>query len=267
MPPLTNLLNAPIMPPPLSPPSGKIKILPSDINMTFLNASDRGKNYKIIYVINIITKSQKLNPNLVLRTSFIDMASLKNAIMTNVDFYDKTYLNLEKFDNTKAEFYFDHDKWLDDCLGSSTPITYYSRFNRIFKLKKRVPLMINHDYTSIPFEKFVIRKFKEYMESKKKAAVWFKHLFPDEVRSRWRAGVSRMFDYTYDMQWNTITVTLKPLYILGILYAIGSMTEKMTKRDIQGSYKRGLFAQQVKKSLKQFDRKKWDKFKRKKFLL
>jgi len=259
-------LNAPGMPPVLTPPAGKIKIRPADINMSFLLAGDMGKYYKVVYVINIITKNQKLDPSLRIATSKIDMLSLKKSIIANVDFYDRSYMTLAKFDNTQAEFHFEHDKWLDDCLKNTQPITQFSRFNRVFKFKKRVPMMIYHDYTSIPFVKFVIKKFKEYMESKKKAAIWFKHLFPDETRRRWRQSASRMFDYNYDIQWNTMTITLKSLYILGLLYAIGAMSKKMTKRDIEGSYKRGLFAQEVKKNVKKFDRKKWENFIKRRFI-
>lgn len=264
--PLAPFLNAPEMPQPLAPPVGKIKISPADINMSFLLAADIGKTYKVTYVLSIITKQQKLDPNIKLSPSKVDMISLKNSILANVDSYDKGYMNISAFDNMKVEFHFDSDKWLNDCLNNVSPVTYFSRFNRIFKLKKRVPAMISHDYTTIPFEKFVIRRFQEYMESKKKAAVWFKHLFPDEVRQRWSKGAANMFDYTYDTQWNTITITLKPLYILGIIYAIGLMTKKMTKRDIEGSYKRGLFAQQVQKQVKKFDRKKWEKFIKRPFI-
>ena len=63
-----------------------------------------------------------------------------------------------------------------------------------------------------------------------------------------------------------MTITLKSLYILGLLYAVGLMTKKMTKRDIEGSYKRGLFAEKVKKNVKVFDGKKWESFIKRPFI-
>jgi len=254
--------------PPIAPvsPFAKVVVRSTDINLSFLLASDLGASYKIVYVVNIITRKQRLEPNVRLSPSKIDMPSLKRAIEGSIDLYDKQYMNLVKFDNVRAEFHFDHKKWLKDCLANVNPVTQYSRFSRTFKFKKRVPAMIRHGYTSVPFELFIIRKFKEYLEENHQAANWFQYLFPDEMRQRARKKISRMFDYSYDSQWNTMIIRLKTLYILGILYAVGIMAKKMTQSDIQSSYKRGLFAQDVKKNIKKFDREKWDKFMSRGFL-
>lgn len=248
-------------------PPGKQSILKADVNMTFLLAQDLGRVYKVVYALSIITKTQRLAPQTILTPSMINMFSLRNAILANVSEYDKKYMELIKFDTMKVEFYFKHEKWFEDALRGTQPVTELSRFSRTFKLKVRVPGMIFHDFTSIPFEKFIIRKFREYMEKKRTAAKWFRHLFPTEMRQRLqRSLATRMFNFNYDIQWNTVKITLKPLYILGLIYAIGLVAKKLSKRDIESSYKRGMFAIQVKKHLKKFDRAKWEMYIRRRFI-
>ena len=237
----------------------RIKINKNDVNLTFLLTRDVGKTYRIVYVVGILTRQQRYDPSFILSPSKIDMVSLKKAILANIFYSDLKYMNLISFTHKTAIFDFNIEKWLDDATRNLKPKTEFSRFNRVFRFKAKVPMMVLTT-NSFGFSEFVIRNFKEYMDSKQKAAKWFKYLIPEELRKKVRSRVSNMFEYNYDMQWNSLTLTLKTVYILALIYAIGLMAKKMTKSDVSGEYKQRQFAKSVKSNITKFDRKKWEFF-------
>jgi len=237
----------------------RIKVSKNDVNLTFLLTRDTGKTYRIVYVVGILTKEQRYNPTLVLSPSKIDMISLKKAILANMFYSDLKYMELIKFTHKAAEFDFNVEKWLKDATANIRPKTEFSRFSKVFRFKAKVPMMVLTT-NSFGFNNFIIRKFKEYMDSKQKAAKWFKYLIPNELRKKVRSRVSNMFEYNYDIQWNSLTLTLKTIYIFALIYAIGLVAKKMTKSDISGEHKQKKFAKSVKANIAKFDRKKWEKF-------
>lgn len=109
------------------------------------------------------------------------------------------------------------------------------------------------------FEKFLTRHFKDYMEKKRKPAKWFKYLIPEELRKKTRTKVSNMFEYNYDMQWNTMTLHLKTIYIMALLFAIGSITYHASKTKVQGSQQMK-FAKNVRANIPKFNLRKFEKF-------
>jgi hypothetical protein len=201
------------------------------------------------------------NPSIPLNTNTINMSSLKNSIISNLKPFDRKYMILKDFSVRKATFVFDHKKWLKDSIYDGYSTTRLTRFARVFRLKKKVPFCIKIDSY---FEKFLIRKFKNYMEDKHKEGKWFKHLFPDTARTRLRGRIRSMFNWEYDPIWNTVTATLKPLYVLAIMYATGVMVNKIRKGDLSSPYKEKLFATKVYSNLKKFDYGKFDKYSRRK---
>lgn len=237
----------------------RVRINKNDVNLTFLLTRDTGKTYRIVYVVGILTKEQRYNPTFILSPNKIDMISLKKAILANMFYSDLKYMNLIKFTHKIAEFDFNVEKWLKDATNNLIPKTEFSRFNRVFRFKAKVPMMVLTT-NSFGFNEFIIRNFKEFMDSKQKAAKWFKHLFPAELRKKVRSRVSNMFEYNYDIQWNSLTLTLKTVYIFALIYAIGLAAKKLTKSDISGEYKQKQFAKSVKLNITKFDRKKWEKF-------
>lgn len=238
----------------------RITINKNDVTLNFLLARDIGKTFKIVYTVSILTKYQRYDPNFVLSPVKIDMVSLKRAILNNILNYDLKYVKLVKFDHKLAEFHFDVDKWLEDCTRNIRPRTEFSKFSRTFRFRTRLPSMILQIPLNAFFDDFLIRKFKEFMDNKKKAAKWFKYLVPESLRKRARIRISNMFEYSYDMQWNVLTLTLKTIYILALIYAIGVTTKKLTKADISGQFKQQQFAKSVKAKIVRFDRTKWEKF-------
>ncbi len=249
---------------PIITPPQKVKLVKNDVSLQFLMSKDTGKTYRIIYLLNIIPNRLERDPSIPLSPATVDMVSLKNAILDNVKPYDKMYMTLVAYDTRRAIFDFEHEKWFKDSVTDSGTVTKVTRFAREFRMKKAVPSMIMFDIMRTYFEPFIIRKFKEYMESGNKGAKWFKHLLPEVARSRMRSNIRNMFDWEYNFQWNLITATLKPLYIMAIIYATGALVKTLRKEHLKNANTQKLFATKVYSNLKQFDYGKFDKYSKKK---
>lgn len=237
----------------------RVKIKKSDVYLQFLLAKDIGPTYKVEYIVQLNPMEAVKNPSINLSPSNVDMASLKKAIIDNIDLYDKKYMILKNYDTRKAIFHLDTDRWMNDALSTVRPVTHLSKFNRVFRLKTRVPRMILYDPMSKIFGDFVIKKFKEWMEKRSKEGTWFKFLLPTSAaRSKLRSKVRNMFDWEYDIQWNLVTATLKSIYIMALLFSVGAMAKKLSDRDVKN--KNIEFSKKVEKNLKAFDLKKFEKY-------
>ncbi len=187
---------------------------------------------------------------------------MKDAIIAKIDSFDRPYMILKKFNIKSATFEFDYKKWMKDVLQGVRPNNRLSKFEQRFKLKKQVPKMIAFSVTRINFDKFIVRKFKEYMEKNHKSRSWFTKFLPNDIAGKIRLKISTMFDYEYDWQTNTIVAKLKPIYIMGILFAVGVAVDHKKRQ----SYVKIDFKKSVKRKSKNFDRKKWQSFIKKKFI-
>jgi hypothetical protein len=242
----------------------KIKLSKNEVTLQFLIAKETGGLYRVTYLLNIIPKNIEKYPSRIISPATVDMTSLKNAIMANVSAFDKNYMMLDNYDTRRVIFHFDHNKWLRDSVNDSIVRTKITQFARVFRMKKTVPSMIMYDPMRTYFANFIVRKFKDYMEIGNKGARWFKHLLPDTARSKMRGRIRNMFDWEYDFQWNTITATLKPIYIMAIIYAVGAMTKQLRKEQLKNVNNQKLFATRVYSNLKQFDYGKFDKYSKRK---
>jgi hypothetical protein len=254
---------SPMMSPSYKAPQ-KIILNRNDVSLQFLMSKDAGSKYTVTYLLSIIPRSTEKDPSLLLTPATVNMTSLKNAIMANVNAFDKNYMTLDNYDTRRAIFSFDHEKWLKDSVSDTATTTKVTRFARDFRFRKTVPTMIMYDPMRTYFSNFIIRKLKDYMEKGNKGAKWFKHLLPDTARSRLRGRIRNMFDWEYNFQWNTVTATLKPIYIMAIIYAVGAMTKQLRKEQLQNAGNQKLFATKVYSNLKQFDYGKFDKYSKRK---
>lgn len=238
----------------------KIQIKRNDISLQFLLSKEGNDTYRVVYIVNINPRVKLQDPSMSLSPRNIDMESLRNAIIKNINPYDKKYMVLKIFDTRKAEFHLDTDKWFKDATTGLNPKTHYSKFDRAFKLKQAIPKMILQDFTRIQWGKFVIRKFKEWMEKQRKEAKFFKYLIPENLRSKIRQKIRNMFDWQYDIQTNAVVAKLKPIWIMALIYATGTAFRKLKKSDLRNRSKKEMFATKVKKNIKSFDKRKWKKF-------
>lgn len=256
---MNNLIG--ITTPTLTPPQydKKINITKNDIDLVYISSKDIGKIYKIRYVITINPKSA-ISPGEQITPKNINMNSLKNALEQWLKPRDRKYFLIDNLDTRHVEFIFDHKKWLKDATSGLKGEIQFSKFDRVFKLKKQPPFLILTDDARFQFEEFIIRKFKEWLENSKKEAKYFKNLFPNNFRSKIRTKLRNMFDWSYDFQWNRITAKLKTFYILALLYAINIGVKAYKNKTLADTQKNHLFSDQVKSNLKKFDKDKWEKY-------
>jgi hypothetical protein len=243
----------------------KIKVRKEDVNLTFILARPANNVYKIEYMVSVIPSSKELNQFEPLRFSTVDLPSLKDSIINNIDPYDRKYLVLDTFDTRKAVFHV-NEKFFIDAFSNIQPSITISSFKKDFKLKVQLPKVIVYDPIK-SFDSFLMKKFIEFIEKNRKEPVWFKHLIPKELRKNLRYKFRNMFDWEYDSSYNKITATLKTIYILAIIYATGSMLKKIKKHDIMIKQNDKKFSQKVKDNLVQFDSKKFDEYVRRKGFL
>jgi hypothetical protein len=239
----------------------KIKLQKQDVILNPLFSSDVGKNYKCVFTINILPRIRQENPSVPFSPRNIDMNSLRDAIIDNIDFYDRNYMVLTSFNTQKAEFYLNVNKWLGDCMNGMTATTHLSKFDRQFNLKKVPPKMIRTDFLRDSFGNFIIRRFREKLNPQKEAK-FFKHLITPEIRRKLKKRLGNMFDWEYDMQWNKIIAKLKPMWIVILLTGVGSIVKKVS----QIKNKQELFSTKVKKNVEKFDKDRWQKFIKRKFI-
>ena len=251
----------------LSPPQyeTKVKLTKDDVKLNFLFARDNGLVYKLQYTVQILPRNKNINPSLQLTVRNLDMIALREAILGNIPPNDLKYVILESFDDIKAIFRFDVNKWLKDSTIGLKPEIYISRFDRVFKFKISPPRIIMYDPVSSRFDQFIIRSFKNWLEESRNSAKYFKYLFPEKQRSKIRQSFRNMFEWSYDSQWNKIVSTLKPIYILALLYATGAVIKNLSTNSIP-STKRQFFSVNVEKNLPSFDEKKWSEYMKKNFL-
>jgi hypothetical protein len=236
----------------------KIRIKKTDVKLDFLLAKEVNGKYKIEYYVSIIPSVRERNPSIPLNIGTINKKDLESAIIYNLDYYDRKYMNLLTFDTKKAIFYLS-EKFFIDAFNSITPTTTFSSFRRDFRLKIRLPRVIVYDPVG-NFNSFLIKKFIEYMEKKRKEGKWFKYLLPKQLRAKYRKKIRNMFNWNYDPVYNKISATLKTIYILAIIYATGTMLKKIKPSDTITYSNKKLFADKVKGNIKQFDSKKFDKY-------
>jgi len=202
---------------------GKHQISNKEVSLTFLNARQVADTYKIEFAVSISFQSFD-NGELSRRLSAsnIDMKSLENAIWSNIDSYDKDFLILKDFSTNKATFYFDYDKWFKDSISNSSSNLSMVKFSKEISFSKRVPKIIMYDIMRENFSGFLENRFKKYVIDKKLDQKWFRNLMKDR---KFRSKIANLFNYDYDIQFNKITMSLKPQYVMMFLFGLSKLTK------------------------------------------
>jgi hypothetical protein len=245
----------------------RIHLKPEDLSLNFLAAREVGSDYRVDFLVQLNPKQAIQDPSKMLTNSDIDMASLRNAIISKLVPIDKKYMLLKNFSTIKAEFHFDSNLWLKDTLNNVEPRTTLTTFSKIFKFKIPLPPMILRDAIRIGFPQFLIRKFKKYLDSQPKVNKWFNHLFPQGIKSI-TVRLPERFEYIYDYQANSITLKLKTFWIMALVYAIGEFSKIAKERKIEKKLENPgkFFETKVKQQIPNFDVPDLKNFLSKKFL-
>lgn len=246
----------------------KIKISSNEVSLQFIRSKDIGSTFKVEYFVNLNLKTGLKDPSHELSLRDIDNSSLKKAIMDNIKSYDQRYMELADFDHTKAIFHLKTDKWLDDATRGMRAKKKLGSFKMIFKLKQAPPRMIMSDSLSNIWTEFVVRKLKQWFkDNKRREKKLLGDLFPKSVQRTIRQKLTNMFEWSYDARWNTVEAQLESKWVIALLYATSELTKKESLNKLQSRTEKYKFSTKVKTNLKDrdFDRKKWKKFVKKKF--
>jgi len=139
--------------------SSKLKLSSKDVTLKFCLTRPSNRFYDMEYFIIINPGAFSMDPSYSVSPRNIDMVSLRNAIVSQMSASDTKYMILIKFDDRKAVFRFNVDKWIKDTTFGIKPETYLTKFNRKFKLKVPPPQMVMTDFILLPLEKYIIDRF------------------------------------------------------------------------------------------------------------
>lgn len=234
------------------PPLTKTKLSKNDITLEFILSRLTQEGYKIRFLVRIMPMA--LNG---LQSKNIDMVSLHDAIIANIDSFDKKYVTLKSFDTLKCEFVFDFNKWFKDALKDVTPKTYFSKFNQEYRLKIQPPKMILFDTMRSLFFDYITKEFKNYIVKNNKDKKWFGHLLPSEFQKRVNVRLANMFEYEYDYMNNRFLINLKSVYVIGASMLTGFALKEIKKQS---------FADRVEKNPSNTSKEQWKKYITKKFI-
>ena len=228
----------------------KIEIKKSDVSLQFANSKDIGSTYKVEYYVNINLGKRLEDPSTKLTMRNVDSISLKKAILDNVTKTDEDYMDLVDFDTTGATFHLKTDKWLNDTLKGVKGINRLTTFSITFKLKQQPPNMIKKDILRTEWDKFALRKIKQWITDKKgREKKLLGSIFPKSTLSSIRQRFSNMFDWSYDQRWNSVEAKLKNIWVIALLYTTAELTKKESLKNIQRGSRQKFFTSEVKKEL------------------
>lgn len=239
----------------------KLKLTKNDITLNFALSRSTFDGYKIIYTIQIHPMKMVIAGQQI-RASQIDMPSLKEAIINNIDTFDIKYLTLKKFDTITCEFYFDFDKWFREATNGIKPRIFLSKFDQEFRLKIQPPKVIMFDIGRNDFFQYITNKFKKFIINSNKEKLWLGHILPQDFQKSINIKLANCFDYSYDYQMNRFIVQLKSVYVIGVSYAIGMAIKEIKNRKANILK----FSDRVEKNSVNFKKDKWKEFLKKKFI-
>lgn len=185
-----------------TPEKSDFSISPSFIRCSFMN-----NNLYILY------DNLCFSPNMSMFTNVkFDRILLKNKLEKFIKQEDKKYVKLDTFDVNRSRFCFDIESWLNDSFKGVIP-TKILGYKRVFKLKKKVPLMLEAYTGRIVLKGYIDKYFKEYVKKHTELRKEIFGIITDNIEKVLKLNAVNMFDYNYDFLSNTITISLKAVYI------------------------------------------------------
>lgn len=229
----------------------KLIIEKTNVTLQFANSKDIGKTYKVEYYVQLMPKKNLKDPSVDLTMRNIDASSLKKAIFDNLQKKDEEYMDLVSFDTTKATFHLKLDKWLKNATKSLKGTKDIKNFSINFRLKEDPPPMIKKDILRTEWDKFLVRKFKQWVSEKKnRESRLLNIIFPKSVVSSINQRLYNMFDWSYDSRWNKVEAKLKSVWTVALMYSTIKLTSKDSLSSLRRKSKSNLFSIKVKKNLK-----------------
>lgn len=242
----------------------KITLTPNNIALSSVSSREARGRYLLIFSISYFGSGLNFNDPVV--WGKVDKKSVLPAILGNFDKNEIQYYNMTLKGSNQLKCYFNHEKWFNDALKGVKPRKNVNMFRKEFNLKKRLPKLLTYLNGRDYFASFLAEKFRQHLNDRKYQK-FFKGIIPKEYERHIRKKLSSMMEYEYDIRRNVMLSKLKPVYILGILYAVNKLNDKVDKKSyfIKVGKDRD-FTKRVKGKSTNFDKRKWKEFIKKRYI-
>ena len=194
------------------------------INPMFVRSSCEKEKYKMIF------QNMCYDGTPYLGMLNVDKNVLKEKLTNWLRPKDREYVKLEDYDNLKSTFSFDIKKWMDDGFKMTKPSTDYVTFTRTYRLSKPLPSCVASYGTGMAYETQIAEYFKKYLKENAKLRKDVYGMIENITNKTLGLGSLSIFDYTYNKVDNSISVTLKPVFVGGVLASVKLMLDKKNKK-------------------------------------
>lgn len=175
----------------------------------------------------------------------VDKDALKDKLNKWIKPRDRKYVTLDEYSNSHSKFVFNIKEWMDDGFKSVKPYTDYVTFTRTYRLANLLPDCVATFGTGMMYEKQIAEYFKKYLKENAKLRKDVYGMIENITNKVLNTSHLSMFDYKYNKVDNSISVTLKPQFVGGVLASLKLLANEKKK----GALKKVNFDKTVKKYL------------------
>lgn len=240
-----------------------INLTPSNITITPTTSKESRGRYELLFSLIIHGNEIDLQDPTLFRK--ISKKNFEEAVLGNFDKNEIKYYDYTIKGYRELKLYFNHQKWFEDALRGVNPRNS-SAFIKNFHLRKQLPRLLAYTNGRDYLTSFLAKKFEQHINDKKYEK-HFRGIIPREYERHIRKRISSMMEYEYDIRKNIMIAKLKPVYILGILYAVNKLTDKVNDKSyFMKVGKDKDFTKKVKGKAKNFNQRKWKEFIKRKYI-
>lgn len=245
----------------------KIALKPDEIIMKFVQARMVNGEYLCFYNITILTREQRMNPSYVLLMSNVDSNSYKIAIESNIPAEDRKFLSIKKIDSFGVILKFEIEKWIDSAFNSVSPKVEQIGFKKTYKSRIRPPRVMAYDVFMKQWQDAICKEFSNWIIKNHKESSLIEKILPEDLKKKVKNNINDLFDFAFDINNNSIIVTLKPIWVMSVMYAASQFGDKKISdiNNLDVSKNRNFFVN-VDREIKKFSDGKFSDFVSKKNL-
>lgn len=175
-------------------------------------------------------------------TISVDSDVLKRKLESWIRPEDRKYIKLVSWNTQYSVFAFDADIWLEEALKNSVNVVSYTTFSKSYRLSKQLPYMIRVYGLGMTYEKYIAEAFKRKLRKNTKTREDIFSMITSITNKVLTLDKLNIFEYNYVYSSNSVTVSLKPLFMGSVLAATAQcLKNKDKKKDINFDKTVGLF--------------------------
>jgi len=240
-------------------PKQKLVLQKKDVVLNYINSRRFKNTYKFTFLVTILPIMMNFdNPTTRISARDLDMVSFRKAVIDNLKDLDKKYIEIHSLDTVKVEFVLS-PKWIDDATRNIKSTKLITKFSKEFRLKVQLPYMVRFYCAGLKeWKEYVVYEFLRKLDNREiKTHFTFLGLLKLALS---KIPFNKMFDWSYDEQWNKITGTMKPAWILSMLYAVGAISNSTFNRNEKIDIKKASFLEKAERNKDQFKDIKWSNY-------